>query len=64
MHQEASNGQHKCEEQLGENSIKVSQVILSNSIVTDIFGENLTIDINNKETIKQAASHAILCPQD
>ena len=60
------NGVLVCEEheQLGENIIEIPQGMLSNSIVTDIFGENLTIDINNEESIKLAASHAILCPKN
>jgi len=59
------NGELSCNEQLGENTIEIPQDMLSsNSIVTDIFGENLTIDIDDDESIKLAASHAILCPKN
>ena len=59
------NGELSCEEQLGENTIEIPQAMLSsNSIVTDIFGESLNIDISDDESIKQVASYAILCPKN
>ena len=39
-------------------------MLSSESIVTDIFGASLNIDINDDESFNQAASHAILCPKN
>ncbi|UYV67510.1 hypothetical protein LAZ67_5001019 [Cordylochernes scorpioides] len=59
------NGELTNEHNLGEDVIEIpSEMLCTQSIVIDIFGHQISIDITNTKSIKKLASHAILCPKN
>ncbi|UYV71113.1 hypothetical protein LAZ67_8001784, partial [Cordylochernes scorpioides] len=59
------NGELTNEHNLGEDVIEIpSELLCTQSIVIDIFGHQISIDITNTKSIEILASHAILCPKN
>ncbi|UYV73842.1 hypothetical protein LAZ67_11001095 [Cordylochernes scorpioides] len=59
------NGELTNEHNLGEDVIEIpSELLCTQSIVIDIFGHQIPIDITNTKSIEILASHAILCPKN
>ncbi|UYV82813.1 hypothetical protein LAZ67_22000964 [Cordylochernes scorpioides] len=59
------NGELTNEHNLGEDVIEIpSELLCTQSIVIDIFGHQISIDITNTKSIERLASHAILCPKN
>ncbi|UYV61205.1 hypothetical protein LAZ67_1003811 [Cordylochernes scorpioides] len=59
------NGELTNEHNLGEYVIEIpSELLCTQSIVIDIFGHQISIDITNTKSIEILASHAILFPKN
>ncbi|XP_073532460.1 uncharacterized protein [Phyllobates terribilis] len=59
------DGQLSNEYNLGEDVIEIPPDMLSSAcLITDIFGTNIHINVNDTECVLYAASHAILCPKN
>ncbi|XP_073433319.1 ATP-dependent DNA helicase PIF1-like [Dendrobates tinctorius] len=59
------NGELSNEHSLGDDVTEIPPDMLSSGCsVTDIFGQNITINVNDTESVHTAASHAILCPKN
>ncbi|XP_077128631.1 uncharacterized protein LOC143784336 isoform X1 [Ranitomeya variabilis] len=59
------NGELSNEHNLGDDVIEIPpDMVCTGSLIIEIFGDNLCIDVNDTESINTAASHAILCPKN
>ncbi|CAJ0936430.1 unnamed protein product, partial [Ranitomeya imitator] len=59
------NGELSNEHNLGDDVIEIPpDMVCTGSLIIEIFGDNLCIDVNDTESINTAVSHAILCPKN